>query len=49
MNSPIANSQVHNSDTFGVLMLTLHPTGYDWQFVPEAGKTFTDSGSDSCH
>ena len=43
------NSQVRNADTFGVLKLTLHPTGYDWQFVPEAGKTFTDSGTDQCH
>jgi len=23
-------------------------TGYDWQFVPEAGKNFTDSGSGKC-
>jgi len=43
------NSQVRNTDTYGVLKLTLHPTSYDWQFVPEAGKTFTDSGSTSCH
>ncbi|OLE09740.1 MAG: alkaline phosphatase, partial [Cyanobacteria bacterium 13_1_40CM_2_61_4] len=38
------NSQVRQNDTYGVLKLTLHPTSYDWQFVPEAGKTFTDSG-----
>jgi acid phosphatase type 7 len=43
------NSQVRNTDTYGVLKLTLHPTSYDWQFVPESGKTFTDSGSTSCH
>jgi len=43
------NSQVHNADTFGVLKLTLSATGYSWQFLPEAGKTFTDSGSASCH
>ncbi|HEX8860227.1 MAG TPA: metallophosphoesterase [Actinomycetes bacterium] len=43
------NSQVRNGDTFGVLELTLHPTGYSWRFVPEAGKTFTDSGSTACH
>jgi len=43
------NSQVRNTDTYGVLKLTLHPTSYDYQFVPEAGKTFTDSGSDPCH
>jgi len=43
------NSQVRNGATYGVLKLTLHPTSYDWKFVPEAGKKFTDSGSDSCH
>jgi Calcineurin-like phosphoesterase len=43
------NSQARNNTTFGVLKLTLHPTGYDWAFTPEAGGTFTDSGSDSCH
>jgi len=46
--SPVANSQVRNENTWGVLKLTLHPTGYDWQFVPIAGSTFTDSGSDTC-
>jgi calcineurin-like phosphoesterase family protein/thrombospondin type 3 repeat protein len=44
-----ANSQARNSDTYGVLKLTLHASSYDWQFVPEAGKTFSDSGSGSCH
>ncbi len=43
------NSEVRNNDTYGVLKLTLHPGSYDWQFVPEAGKTFTDSGSTACH
>jgi hypothetical protein len=41
-------SAVRNSDTHGVLKLTLHPTSYDWQFIPIAGKTFTDSGSRPC-
>jgi hypothetical protein len=44
-----ANSQVFNSDSFGVLKLTLYEGGYDWQFVPVAGATFTDAGSGSCH
>jgi hypothetical protein len=44
-----ANSVVRNVDTFGILKLTLHPTSYDWQFIPEAGKTFTDSGTGVCH
>jgi Big-like domain-containing protein/calcineurin-like phosphoesterase family protein len=40
--------QASNGDTSGVLELTLHPAGYDWAFVPVAGGTYTDSGSDSC-
>lgn len=43
-----ANSLLRNSETFGVLELRLHPGGYDWQFLPTAGGTFTDSGSDTC-
>jgi hypothetical protein len=43
------NSEVHQADTFGVLKLTLHSAGYDWEFIPEAGKTFKDSGSGECH
>jgi len=44
----LPNSVVRNSDTYGFLKLTLHPTSYDWQFVPELGKTFTDSGTRNC-
>ncbi len=43
------NSEVHNTNTFGVLKLALHPSSYDWQFVPQSGQTFTDSGTGSCH
>jgi hypothetical protein len=46
--TPAANSEIRGR-TFGVLDLTLHPDSYDWQFVPEAGKTFADSGSTPCH
>jgi K319-like protein/calcineurin-like phosphoesterase family protein len=46
--TPVANSEVRNADTFGLLELILRPGGYDWQFVPEAGKTFRDAGSASC-
>ncbi len=49
LGSLMPNSEVAQNDTFGVLFLTLHPTSYDWSFVPEAGKTFTDSGSTACH
>lgn len=43
------NSEVRNNQTYGVLKLTLHPTSYSWQFVPQKGKTFTDAGQDICH
>ena len=43
------NSEARNSDTHGVLKLTLNSTSYDWQFVPVAGKTFTDLGTTNCH
>jgi hypothetical protein len=44
-----ANSLVRNNSTFGILKLTLHPSSYDWQFLPAAGGTFTDSGTGACH
>jgi len=43
------NSEVREWQTYGVLQLTLSPTKYTWQFIPEEGKTFTDSGSATCH
>ena len=46
---PAANSLVRNNTAFGVLKLTLHATSFDWRFMPIAGQTFTDSGSQACH
>jgi hypothetical protein len=43
------NSQVRNSQTYGVLRLTLHASSYDFAFVPIAGQTFRDTGSAACH
>jgi len=48
-SAPIANSEVRDNTSFGVLKLTLHSASYDWQFVPVAGASFKDSGSTSCH
>ncbi len=47
----VPNWEVFDDTSFGVLKLTLNPTGYDWNFVPEVGGTgtFTDSGSQDCH
>jgi hypothetical protein len=44
-----ANSEILNTNTFGVLELTLYPDHYTWQFVPEPGHAFTDAGSQNCH
>ncbi len=44
-----ANSVSRNTDTYGVLKLTLHAGSYEWKFVPVAGETFTDPGTTSCH
>jgi hypothetical protein len=45
----VANSEAHNADTFGLLKLTLSASGYAWQFLPQAGATYADSGSTACH
>jgi acid phosphatase type 7 len=43
------NSEVREMDTFGVLKVTLAPHSYTWEFIPEEGKTFHDSGDGICH
>jgi hypothetical protein len=47
--SALPASEVRDNSTPGVLKLTLRADGYDWEFVPIAGSTFTDSGSTNCH
>jgi 3',5'-cyclic AMP phosphodiesterase CpdA len=46
--TPLPNSEVRNGGTYGVLTLTLGDTGFEWRFVPESGKAFTDSGTGTC-
>lgn len=43
------NSEARIEETFGVLRLTLGADAYSWEFLPEAGKTFSDAGSTACH
>ncbi len=43
------NSQAREENSFGVIRLSLRPGAYDWEFVPEAGRTFTDGGTTLCH
>ena len=45
----LGTSEVRNSSTYGVIKLSLHASSYDWQFLPIAGQTFTDSGTASTH
>jgi hypothetical protein len=48
--TPIANTEAWNTNTYGVLKLTLHATSYDFAFVPVAGSSYTDGGSNiACH
>jgi len=49
LSTRLATSQASNDRTHGVLKLTLHSGSYDWNLVPQAGQTFTDSGSATCH
>ena len=45
----LANSEIRDTRTHGVLKLALSGGSYSWEFVPVAGQTFTDSGSGTCH
>jgi hypothetical protein len=49
LGAPLPNSEVTNMDTYGVLKLALSQNGYRWEFIPEEGKTFRDSGAGVCH
>jgi 3',5'-cyclic AMP phosphodiesterase CpdA len=42
------NSETHNSDVFGVLKLSLHASGYAWEFLSESGE-LVDKGNTDCH
>jgi hypothetical protein len=42
------NSEARSSDTSGVLKLTLSAADYAWEFIPVAGKAFTDAGTAAC-
>jgi len=46
---PLPTTESRNDETWGVLKLALHSNGYEWEFLPVAGKTFEDAGSWTCH
>jgi hypothetical protein len=45
----LANSQVINATTFGVLRLELKSRSYNWRFVSASADPFADSGTGLCH
>ena len=49
LGAPIANSQVRYNADFGILLMTLHTTSYDWRFVAQKTGAVIDSGSTVCH
>jgi hypothetical protein len=46
--SAAPNSEIRKAETWGVLQMTLRANSFDWRFVPVAGETFTDAGTDTC-
>lgn len=45
----LATSEARDNTTFGVLKLTLHSSGYDWDFLPVDVGAYADSGSGTCN
>jgi hypothetical protein len=39
---------VRKANIFGLLKLTLRPTGYDYEYVSDPTTPFTDKGSGTC-
>jgi len=47
--SSVPNTEARNNSAHGVLKLTLRESSYEWEFIPDAGQTFADSGGAPCH
>ena len=43
------NSDVSDNSSNGVLKMVLKETGYEWEFLPVAGDSFSDRGAALCH
>jgi hypothetical protein len=48
LGTPVTGSEARQTGTYGLLRLTLGTSSYSWKFLPVAGSTYTDSGSDTC-
>ena len=46
--APAIAGEIRDDTAYGVLRLTLHPSSYDWQFLPAPGYSFSDAGSMPC-
>ena len=44
-----ANSEVRDARSHGVIVLELGPGSYHWQFLSTARRSFSDTGSGTCH
>ncbi len=49
LGSVLPGSEVHSTDSFGLIRLSLLEGRYRWQFIPVKAKGFRDQGEDSCH
>jgi acid phosphatase type 7 len=49
IGTPAANSEVRDNTSRGVLKVSLVAGSYSWEFIPIAGRTFTDKGTGNCH
>lgn len=47
--APLPITEARDNQTLGVIVFSLYPDRYEWQFVPVKGGTFTDAGSGTCH
>jgi 3',5'-cyclic AMP phosphodiesterase CpdA len=45
----LANSEIQDTTSFGVLSMRLGPTGYQWKYLAAAGMPLADSGTGTCH
>jgi hypothetical protein len=44
----LRGSEIFQNNSYGVLRLVLHPTSYDWSFIPAPPGRFRDLGSQAC-
>ena len=49
IGSVLAGSEVHSTDTFGLLRLSLLKDRYRWEFAPVKKHGFRDAGESACH